>query len=413
MGEFKLGQEFLDIKEPQEVEDIIRSFSYAKKKETVQVKNARDRILATDIKATIPLPPFTRAAMDGYAVKAEDTFSASEDNPKYLKLVGSLKAGEVPSVEITSNTCIEIGTGAPLPPGADGVVMVEYTQIDQDKVAIYQPITPGQNITLEGSDVKKGEIILEKDTLLTPKNMGVLSAIGLKEVQVYLPPRVAVMSTGDELIGPDEELEDGQIYDINSLTISSAVESCGCVLTESAVVKDEYDPLKKQIMEWDDVDVIISSGGTSAGKGDMLRSVLDEMGEVLVHGVALKPGKPTIVATINQKSTQIFFGLPGYPVAALIVFYVFVAPFLRRITGFPEYLNLRRSRLKLSRRYRSTRGRNQYVLVRINGNSAEPIIKDSGAISALAKADGYFYIPKNVELIEKGSLVEVYSLSDL
>ena len=410
-----MGKEFLNLMDPDEVKKIIDSLNMERKIERINLSDAYQRVLAEDVHALIDLPPFNRASMDGYAVQAQDTFGASEDNPIILNLIEKIRAGDSPSKEVQKGTCSEVGTGAPLPAGADAVVMVEVTDIQNDKVEIMEAVAPGTNRALQGSDIEKGQLLMEKGTLLTAANIGALSAVGLKEIPVFAKPIVAVISTGNELIKPEEELKHGKLYDINSESISNAVKSCGCTPLASTIVKDDYDSIKNRIDSYKDADVIITSGGTSAGAGDILRQVVEDMGKILVHGISVKPGKPTLIGTLpDEGGNVVLFGLPGYPVSALMIFHGFVAPFLRGIAGVNEFMEKKESRsLKLGRRYHSARGRSHFVLVKIEGNIAHPILKDSGAITALAEADGYFEVPKNVEIMEKGEQVKVQSLSGL
>jgi molybdopterin molybdotransferase len=407
-----MGNEFLNIMNPEDVKKIISTLPFNKKVEKLAIENAYQRVLSENIYATINLPPFKRAAMDGYAVKAKDTFRASEDKPTSLKLLEVTMAGEVSQNKVEEGTCIEVSTGAPIPEGADAVIMIEFAEKKDEDILILDSVTLGANIAGEGSDVKKGELLLSEGEFITPDKIGVLSAIGLSKIPVYVKPQVAVISTGNEIIKLDEKMEYGKIYDINSYTLYNAVKSCGCQPIHSEIVKDDFESLKNKIIEFKDADIIITSGGTSAGAGDVLRMVLDEIGEVLVHGIAVKPGKPTIVGLIKDENEgQIIFGLPGYPVSALMIFHVFIAPFLRKISslnGVDEENNT--IKLKLSRRFRPARGRKQYVLVKIQENQAHPILKDSGAITALSEADGYFEVPRNVEILEEGSNVTVMPL---
>jgi molybdopterin molybdotransferase len=411
-----MGQEFLNIMDPEDVKKIIEDIPIDKRVENLSLEDSLSRVLAENMHATINLPPFRRASMDGYAVISEDTFSASEDEPVRLKLLEVVRAGDVPQKSLNNGACIEVSTGAPVPEGADGVVMIEFTENEGEEILIYESAAIGQNIAGEGSDVMAGELLLKQGTRITPDKIGVLSAIGMKRIPVFQKPRVGIISTGNEIISHDDELTYGKIYDINSQTISSAVRSCGCTPVHTEIVKDDYNSLKDKIIEFNDVDLIITSGGTSAGAGDVLREVLDDLGDVLVHGVAVKPGKPTIIGRFkNGDDYKFLFGLPGYPVAALMVFYVFFAPFLRKMASISSSTSLSDInvlKLELSRRYRPARGRNHYVLVKVEGNNAVPILKDSGAITALAEADGFIEVPKNVEILEKGSWVEVFPLGD-
>lgn len=401
-----MGTEFLKIMDSEDVQAIINELPVKIKTEVVHLKDAYRRVLAEDVHATIDLPPFNRVSRDGYAVKAEDTFRASEDDPAVLKLVGAVGAGDKPDTEVENGTCIEVGTGAPVPEGADGVVMVEFTENINGNVHIYKSAAIGQWIASKGSDVSKGDFLLSSGTLLTHDKIGVLGAIGRGEVLVFKKPKVAVISTGNEIIEYDEKLEYAKIYDINSQTITNAVKSCGCTPVYSGIAKDNYDDIRTNIEQHLDADVIITSGGTSAGAGDILKIVLDDIGEVFVHGIAVKPGKPTIVGKIKGKPV---FGLPGYPAAALTVFHVMVAPFLRKM-ACRERRKSDVLKLKISKRFHSSRGRHQYVLVKIEDGMAHPILKDSGAITAIAEADGYFEIKKNTEIVPEGSEIEVVLL---
>jgi molybdopterin molybdotransferase len=401
-----MGTEFLKIMDSEDVQGIIKNMEIKPKTEIVLLNNAYRRVLAEDVHAAIDLPPFNRVSRDGYAVTAEDTFRASEDNPVILKLIGAVGAGDKPDKKVEKGTCIEVGTGAPVPEGADAVVMVEFTENMDGNIHIRKSAAIGQWIASRGSDVSKGDFLLSSGTLLTHDKIGVLGAIGMGKVPVFKKPKVAVISTGNEIINYDERLEYGKVYDINSQTITNAVKSCGCTPEYSGIAKDDYDDIRTSIEQHLDADVIITSGGTSAGAGDILKLVLDDIGEIFVHGIAVKPGKPTIVGKINDKP---IFGLPGYPAAALTVFHVLVAPFLRKMAS----VGRRKSdvlKLKLSRRYHSSRGRHQYVLVKIENDTAIPILKDSGAITAIAEADGYFEINKNVELVPEGTEIEVVLL---
>ncbi len=410
-----MGNVFLNLMDQDEVKKIIESLKIYRKIEKIDLSDVYQRILAEDIYAVIDLPPFDRAAMDGYAVRAQDTFGASEDNPLSLDLIEKIGAGDVPLKKVAKGKCTEVGTGAPMPEGADAVVMVEFTNLEDETVQIYEAVAPGMNVSARGSDMKKGEKLLSEGSLLTPERIGALSAIGMSQIPVFSKPTVAVISTGNELIKPGQELKYGKLYDINSETISNAVKACGCIPIISKIVKDDYDTIKNKIHEFKDTDIIITSGGTSAGAGDVLRQVVDDMGRVLVHGISVKPGKPTLIGTLpGGDGDIILFGLPGYPVSALMIFNAFVAPFLREIAGNSGHQQKKEFlTLKLSRRYHSARGRSHYALAKIKDNLAIPILKDSGAITALAEADGYFEVPKNVEIIEKGEKIQLIPFQNL
>jgi molybdopterin molybdotransferase len=401
-----MGKEFLNLMEPEEVKNILDSLKLSQNVELINLRKCLGRVLAEDIYSLMDLPPFDRVTMDGYALRAQDTFGASEDNPKILELVEVVRAGDIPQKKVLKGCCVEVGTGAPLPPQADAVVMLEYTEISGNQVFLYQGAAPGENIAKQGSDIEMNHTLLKRHTILTPDKIGVLSAMGMEKVPVYSQIKVGIISTGNEIVPCGEELSYGKIYDVNSQTVASAVESCGCIPIDLQIVRDDFETLKNAIKTLSDADVIITSGGTSAGAGDVLRAVVEEMGEVLVHGIALKPGKPTLIGLIKDGVDKVLIGLPGYPVAALVVFESLIAPFLRRNSGLASE-EAALVKLRLSRRFHPSRGRTHQLLVKIQDGLAIPILKDSGAITALAEADGYIEIPKNIEIIEKGTMVDV------
>lgn len=400
-----MGKEFLSLMEPSEVKKILDSLKLASNVEYINLRECWGRVLAEDICSAMDLPPFDRISMDGYALQAQDTFGASEDEPKVLKLVGVVRAGDVPSKDVLRGCCVEVGTGAPLPPQADAVVMLEYTEISDDEVYVYQGVAPGENIAKQGSDIEKDHRLLKENTFLTPDKIGVLSAMGLEEVPVYSQIKVGIISTGNEIVPCGAQLPYGKIYDVNSQTVASAVLSCGCLPIDIQIVRDDFESLKNAIKGLVDADVIITSGGTSAGAGDVLRAVVDELGQVLVHGIALKPGKPTLIGIMGEND-QVLIGLPGYPVAALVVFESLIAPFLREKSHLPSE-DASVVKLKLSRRFHTSRGRTHQLLVKVQEGLAIPILKDSGAVTALAEADGYIEIPKNTEILEKGTVMDI------
>jgi len=422
-----MGTEFLKIKEVDEAKKIIESLFdelYPPKSEKISIEDSYNHVIFKDIISSMDLPPFNRSLMDGFAVKAEDTFRASDESPKILKCIGSIEAGSFSKKTVENGQCIEISTGAPIPDGADAVVMVEFTEkfseirnsnennnnIDnennnkKDNVYILKSVAPNQDISLKGSDITKDKILLKEKTTLSPDKIGVLAAQGIQEINVFKKPKVAVISTGNELVIDDEELSYGKIYDVNSYALKNATISNGAIAENKGIVKDNYQELKEKIENsLEKFDILICSGGTSAGVGDVLRHVLDEIGEVIIHGISVKPGKPTIVGKVGGK---LVIGLPGNPVSALIVFYVFIAPNIRKIAGKSEE-NVKKTKARLAKRIHSPKGRMHYNLVQIKEGYAYPIIKDSGAITSLADADGYIKIQKTVELLDEGEKVEI------
>ncbi|WP_309493454.1 molybdopterin biosynthesis protein [Candidatus Hecatella orcuttiae] len=379
--------------------------------ETVKLTEALGRVTAEDVEAPLDIPPFDRAAMDGYAVKAEDTYNAEEDKAVRLKIVGRLQAGEEPPFTLQKGEAVEIATGAPLPPGANAVVMVEYTSSAGDSLEVYRPVTTGENIMAAGSDMMAGELVLRKSTVLTPVEIGVLAALGISEVKCYRKPVVAVVSTGNEITPIGQPLPYGKIYDINNYTLSASVLECGCEPRFLGVVGDEAQALKKRIqLALETSDVVLVSGGTSAGAGDILYRILDSLGKpgILVHGVLVKPGKPTIIALIQGKP---IFGLPGYPTSALMIFNILVQPVLRQMAGLSPWVEGKVLEAKAGERIFSTPGRRNFLPVHIiqagEAFIVFPTVGGSGAISTLAEADGFIEIPEGRVFLEEGESVQV------
>ena len=434
--------QFLEIREQQEVAAIISRVATAVAEERarrgvaqeeIPLRDALGRVTAADILAALHVPPFDRATMDGYAVVAADTFYADEAQPASLLLVGALAAGDAPAEaqQVSPGRCIAIATGAQLPPGADAVVKLENTAAYQEaaggeeraKVKVYKPVAPGEQVMRAGSDIPRGACVVRRGTRLTPRETGVLAACGLREVTVVKRPTVALFSTGNELMAPGEPLRPAKVYDVNAQTLSDSVRDCGAIPQFLGIVPDRLAELTAKLQEAlaRDAEVILASGGTSAGAGDLLPAAVDALGEILVHGVDIKPGKPFIFGTLQGRP---FFGLPGNPTSALVTFSLFVAPALRLLAGLAlpgQASKLGGSGQRIiataAQRIFSERGRNEYVLVTLAppGTGGEqgkppravPLLSGSGAITTLAKADGYLYLEKGKELIEEGELVEV------
>ncbi|MFH0748666.1 MAG: molybdopterin biosynthesis protein [Candidatus Bathyarchaeota archaeon] len=384
--------------------------------ETLPLESCFGRVLSSDIEASIDVPPFDRASMDGFAVHAEDTFGAEEDQPISLKVVGQIGAGENPRVALENGEAAEISTGAPIPQGANAVVMVEYTWQDDDSLRVYRAVSPGENIMAAGSDIMAGELILRKGDFLTPRETGVLSAIGVTKVDVFRKPLVAVISTGNEVISPGAFLEYGKIYDINSRSIADSVLECGGVPSFLGIAGDEKSAIRSKIEEgFRKSDIVILSGGTSAGVGDLVYRIIDELGKpgILVHGVSVKPGKPLIIAVVNGKP---LFGLPGYPTSALMMFNVFVRPVLREMAGLKAEAERMMVEAKTAEKIESSLGRYQYLPVNLVQTESGtyhvyPVPGESGAITTLAEADGFIEVSGDRAFLSEGEdvLVELFS----
>ncbi len=374
------------------------------RKETVSLDDAFERVLADDAESDMFVPPFDRAAMDGFAVKAEDTFEAGKFDPIELKNMGKLHAGDSPEKEVKKGNCIQIATGAPMPEGADAVVKVELTEKEDDTVSIYEPVHPGENVSPKGEDIERGETVLKKDLFLSPARIGALAAMGEERVKVYERPKIGIIPTGDEVVPIEGELDPGQIYDVNSHTLTSVVNKNGCVPCSSEVIHDSIEGLKNRIeKDVEEMDMILFSGGSSVGDKDVLIDALDSMGEVIFHGVKLKPGKPTLFGKVDGTPV---IGMPGYPTSCLNTAQQLIKPALRKLSRLPESSE-RKVEATLQKRITSSLGRQQYMTVRLEKDKAYPVYKQSGAITSMAQADGYFEIPENKELVEKGDKVPV------
>lgn len=373
--------------------------------ERVALLDARDRVTADGAIAAIDVPPFDRAAMDGYAVRAEDTFGASRNDPRVLRAVAKLFTGETASRMVGSGECIEIATGAPLPDGADAVVMVEETERASggDDVRVFTPVYPRQHVGRRGADIHVGQRVLQPGEILNPSRIGALAAIGAIEVDVYARPSVAILSTGNEILEPGAPLRPGQIYDVNRYTLSSVVSAHGGAPVAAQAVADDLARLDTALDRALAHDVLVFSGGSSVGERDLILDVLMARGEVLFHGVAVKPGKPTTFGIVQGKPV---LGMPGYPTSCLSNAYIMLVPMLRKIARLPEF-HPRTLRLPLSKRIVSTTGRHQFYTVRIVDESAVPAFKASGDITSMSQADGYIEIPASVDIVDAGEMVVV------
>jgi molybdenum cofactor synthesis domain-containing protein len=372
--------------------------------ERIRVVDANGRVLATDVAADADVPPFSRAAMDGYAVRAADTAGATRQTPKTLRCIEQTFTGQVATHSVGAGQCIEVATGAPLPPGADAVVMVEDTAMDKgDTIRVLASVQPQQNIGRQGADISRGQTVLRAGTFLNPSRAGALSALGLTDVEVYARPRVAILSTGDEIVDPGTPLGPGQIYDINKVTLSAVVHDHGGIPVPLRTAVDTIDDVTRAVEECLLQDVLVFSGGSSVGRRDLIVDVLAAKGDVLFHGIAVKPGKPTAFGVIGGKPV---FGMPGYPTSCLSNAYILLAPALRKIARLPPQ-PIRSVTLPLGARITSVADRHQFYSVRIDSGRAMPAFKASGDITSMSQADGYIEVPIGVGVVEKDEVVEV------
>ena len=383
---------------------LMASATPIERTERVAIGDAHNRVLASDAVSAYDVPPFDRAAMDGYAVIAEDTFGAGRYEARTLRSVEKVHTGQVPSRNVSRGECIEIATGAPMPAGADAVVMVEETErTDSTTIRIFTPVYPRQNVGARAADITAGKPLLARGSVLNPSRIGALAATGVSDVEVFARPRVAVMSTGGEIIEPGQPLGPAQIYDINRFTLSSIIGAHGGVAVTGATAPDSLPELTDAVRRAAGEDIVVFSGGSSVGERDLFLDALQAAGDVIFHGVAVKPGKPLVFGTLSAKPV---LGMPGYPTSCLSNGYLFLVPLLRRIARLPDH-RPHLVRLPLARRIVSTTGRHQFYTVRIVDGAATPAFKASGDITSMAHADGYIEIPAQTDIVEEGELVEV------
>jgi len=391
-------QELIDFERAKKI--ILENTWEMDRVEEISITEACGRVLAEDIEADFNIPGFARAAMDGYAVIASDTFGASMRNPVKLRLIGKIFAGEIAKEEVKKGTCMQIATGAALPEGSDAVIMVENTSAEGDEVQIFKPVYPGANVSSPDEDVKKGEKVLAEGMILNPPKIGVLAALGMEKVRVYEKPEVHIYPTGREIVSPGCEIEYGKIYDINSYTLATLLKEEGADVHIHPIVDDDKETIERCFEGGGDY--IIFSGGSSVGERDMIADAIEKHGKLFFHGIALKPGKPTIFGKVGK---TLVFGMPGYPTSCLTNAYVLLLPSIKKMARLP--LIIKREEVTLAERIVSTIGRYQIYPVKVKEGKAYPVFKESGAITSLSNASGYIEIPANVEYLDKGSKVLV------
>lgn len=373
--------------------DIINSFKNVANTENIPIEDAYNRVLAEDIKSLLNNPAFDNSAMDGYAVKAEDTFGSSQTNPAHLKIVDRIGAGKAANISLKSGEAVKIATGAPIPEGANAVVMEEYTFDDGDDLEVEYSLTPFENVSPKAEDFKKGELILKSGKLLRPQDIGIISSSGHDKIKVFKKPKIGVITTGNELVMSLDEIKEAKIINSNYYTLKALVESTIAIPEVTHCIDDE-EAVSNQIKEFlESCDAIITTGGTAISKGDVVVDVVDGLGEVLIHGVAIKPGKPFGFGIIGEKP---IFMLSGYPVASMVQFDVFVRNFILKMQNInrePQFV------IKTSlRKIPSTLGRTEYIRAKTDGNMISPLkIRGSGAIRSMVESDSYILINENNE----------------
>jgi molybdopterin molybdotransferase len=386
------------------LERICKYVNPISRAESIPIEKALNRILAEDITAKMSVPPFDRAAMDGYAVKAEETFEASTFKPKSFQLVEILHAGASSNRVLRRGKCVQVATGSLIPKGADAVVMVEFTERNGKTVKVLKPVYPRANVSVKGEDIEEGQVILKAGEQLRPARIGALAALGRQAVKVYEKPRIAVVPTGTEIQEPGSPLKEGQIYDVNSYTLSSIINENGAIPIRCKAVPDTTIELRNAVKELPKYDVTIFSGGSSVGERDLLTSVIQECGDVLFHGIQIKPGKPTLFALVDGKPV---FGMPGYPTSCLSNAYLLLVPAIRQMARLQQKTK-KTMKIPLAKRVVSSSGRAQFLTVKIKNGQAYPVFKQSGAITSMTEADGYILLPINIDVVEKKQKVKVF-----
>ena len=371
--------------------------------ERVALADADGRVAARDVSAAVDVPPFDRAAMDGYAVVAEDTFGAGTHAPRTLTCVDRVFTGQRPARAIGRGECVEIATGAPMPDGADAVVMVEETERDGTTVRVLTPVYPRQHIGRRAADIAAGQTVVSAGQPLNPSRIGALAATGVTSVDVYVRPTVAILSTGNEIAEPGEPLAPGQIYDVNRFTLDAVVRRHGGLAVMLPTAIDTIADLSAAVDAALAHDIVVFSGGSSVGERDLILDVLKQRGDVLFHGIAVKPGKPTAFGRIGRTPV---LGMPGYPTSCLSNAYMLLVPFLRKTARLPPW-QPHAVDVPLARRIVSTTGRHQFYTVRLVDGRAEPAFKASGDITSMANADGYIEIPAQTDIVEARTMVTV------
>ena len=379
--------------------------SYETGTEGLNISECLGRVLAQDIVSAENIPPFDRSTVDGYAVLSSDTFGAGESMPSILSLTGEILMGEEAKDTLSSGECIKISTGGMMPKGADSVVMVEHTeQMPDGTCLIFKAVSPFQNVTKKGDDVKIGQTVINKGTKITSKHIGILCALGITEVKCVRKIKVGIISSGDEIVPVEENVPLGKIRDINSHFLASLIKENGYEAIEYGIVKDDFDELYGTLQKaTEECDAVLISGGSSAGAKDMTAAVIEKNGELFFHGIAVKPGKPTIFGKVKGKAV---FGLPGHPAAAYLIAKTVVMNLLR-FCSKQENKPLTVS-AEITESISSNHGREELVPVIFENGRAQPLFFKSGLVSLLSSADGFAVIPRNREGLFKDEIVTVH-----
>lgn len=377
--------------------------------ETVTLKDSLFRVTSSEVISRVNVPPFDRSAMDGYAIKAYDTFRADENNPVTLNVIGRSDIGIPTDLSVKDGKAVEIMTGAVIPEGADAIVKVEYTQRDGDEIKVFSPVSPGRNVSKKGEDVKTDQLVFNKGHYILPHDIGMLAAIGKTQVEVSRRPEIGVIPTGVELREPGESLKQGELTESNSYSIEAAVKELNAKPNRMKIISDELESFKKSIVNASDFDVMLVLGSTSVGKRDFAPEVIQELGELIFHGVTIRPGGPTAFGIVNDTPV---FALAGFPVASLISFEFLVRPAIRYMQGLSPDRGRYSIKAKIGRKISSSLGRADIVRVKVRDRNgeliADPIrVTGSSVLSSMTRANGYTVIYEEVEGIERGREVEI------
>ncbi|MGI6722455.1 MAG: gephyrin-like molybdotransferase Glp [Anaerovoracaceae bacterium] len=379
--------------------------------ETVPLCEAEGRVLSQDVRAAESVPGFAKSTMDGYAVRAKDTQGVTDSIPCFLEVVDEIKIGHAAEKKIGPGQCAYVPTGGMLPEGADAVVMIEYCEhFDDTQLAVYNAVSPGRNVVQEGEDIQKDAVIMKRGSYLRPQEIAALASCGVSGVPLYCRPKITIISTGDELVGVDDDLGPGQIRDTNTWGLKAQCARSGIQVVRTKVLKDDEELLRNTIRSaMEDSDIVVTSGGSSQGKHDFTAKVIDGLSHpgVFVHGIALKPGKPTIIA-FDQPSSTLLMGLPGHPVASMVVFEFFVVWLLRQKMGMKEPMKFP---ARIENNVAGGAGRAYCLMVQLiaaeDGWIARPVLGKSALITVLTRADGYTFIDTNKEGLKEGEQVMV------
>ena len=371
--------------------------------EDIPVAGSTGRVIANAVTAPVDVPVTDRAAMDGYAVIAGDLSNSTEDDCSVqLEVLGRVLAGDLSTPVVQSGQCLEVATGSQLPVGADAVLPVEQTTCDGTQLTVLASVNHGDHVSVRGEDLREGDLIVDKDSVGSPSVAAALASIGASLITVRRKPRVLLVPNGDELVPLGGDIEPGQVYDSNSVALQALLESNGAIISRTPIVRDDPTALIEGVSA-DDIDLVVTLGGTSVGRHDLVVDVVEKMGEVLVHGVAIKPGKPVLIGRVGRVP---ILGLPGFPTSCLFTGYLFAEPMVRALSGLPLSHRSRVSAL-LSTTVNSPPGKRQFVSVQVNGKQAIPVYRASSTITSMSRANGWIEIPEETTELVAGEQVEV------